>query len=205
MNSPSEPQLQSLNSASSSSAAILDHQIKTEETAALSTTSSQLSSGGPSSSTSRLSTPQPKGKLSNQATEPTELDPFYETLLEDQSWLPGDTKQEDFTPEVCKEIERKFWRGLGVGDPAWYGADMKGSSIPYGRRGEGFCSEDSDTDCYFLCVNDTGSLFTDETKEWNVANLPNLLNRLKLKKQLPGVNTPVSTVFFETNGRKRLC
>jgi hypothetical protein len=34
----------------------------------------------------------------------------------------------------------------------------------------------------------TGSLFTDETTAWNVAHLPNLLNRLKRK--LPGVNTP---------------
>lgn len=40
-----------------------------------------------------------------------------------------------------------------------------------------------------------GTLFTDETKDWNVGKLPNLLNRLKLKKQLPGVNTPVSLSF----------
>jgi hypothetical protein len=36
-----------------------------------------------------------------------------------------------------------------------------------------------------------GSFFTEETTEWNVAALPNLLNRLKMKRQLPGVNTPV--------------
>ncbi len=34
-----------------------------------------------------------------------------------------------------------------------------------------------------------GSLFTEETTSWNVAKLPNLLNRLKLKTKLPGVNT----------------
>ncbi|CED84781.1 DNA damage-responsive repressor GIS1/RPH1, jumonji superfamily [Phaffia rhodozyma] len=101
-----------------------------------------------------------KEQGSNVNNEPVEVDPFYDTLLNDQPWLPRDSKQEDFTPEVCKEIERKFWRGLGLGDSAWYGADLR------------------------------GSLFTDETKEWNVAHLPNLLNRLKLKKQLPGVNTP---------------
>lgn len=35
-----------------------------------------------------------------------------------------------------------------------------------------------------------GSLFTEETTAWNVANLPNVLNRLNLKRKVPGVNTP---------------
>lgn len=33
-------------------------------------------------------------------------------------------------------------------------------------------------------------MFTDETTEWNVASLPNVLNRLNLKRKVPGVNTP---------------
>lgn len=49
-------------------------------------------------------------------------------------------------------------------------------------------------------------MFTDETKDWNVGKLPNLLNRLKLKKQLPGVNTPVSLGFSRSKsvGEKEL-
>jgi hypothetical protein len=35
-----------------------------------------------------------------------------------------------------------------------------------------------------------GSLFTEETTAWNVASLPNVLNRLNLKRKVPGVNTP---------------
>ena len=48
--------------------------------------------------------------------------------------------------------------------------------------------------CYRHLANGcpTGSLFTDETKSWNVAHLPSLLNRLlpSSSNGLPGVNTP---------------
>ncbi|POW12859.1 hypothetical protein PSTT_04099 [Puccinia striiformis] len=40
------------------------------------------------------------------------------------------------------------------------------------------------------------SLFDERTKDWNVANLDNLLNRLKLRKKIPGVNTPY--LYFGT-------
>lgn len=86
--------------------------------------------------------------------------PIYDTLLSTHPWLPPSTSPKDFTPSVCRTLERKFWRELGVGEPAWYGADLQ------------------------------GTLFTPETETWNVGKLPNLLNRLKLRKQLPGVNTP---------------
>lgn len=88
------------------------------------------------------------------------VDPWYETFNPRSDWLPNETKEEDYTEEGCRNLERKFWRELGLGEACWYGADMK------------------------------GSLFTDETTSWNVAHLPNLLNRLNLKKKLPGVNTP---------------
>lgn len=47
-------------------------------------------------------------------------------ILEDKPWLPADTKPEDYTPEACRELERKFWRTMGLGEPAWYGADLEG-------------------------------------------------------------------------------
>jgi hypothetical protein len=89
-----------------------------------------------------------------------EVDPWYDTFDPHSDWLPKETSQEDYTEDGCRALERKFWRELGLGEACWYGADMK------------------------------GSLFTDLTTSWNVAHLPNLLNRLNLKRKLPGVNTP---------------
>ncbi|KAJ1021695.1 hypothetical protein NDA16_003831 [Ustilago loliicola] len=66
----------------------------------------------------------------------------------------------DWTPEVCREIESEYWRSLNFGKPPMYGADLK------------------------------GTLFDDRTKHWNVGKLDNVLTRLRLKRKLPGVNTP---------------
>lgn len=66
----------------------------------------------------------------------------------------------DWTPEVCREIESEYWRSLNFGKPPMYGADLK------------------------------GTLFDDRTKDWNVGKLDNVLTRLRLKRKLPGVNTP---------------
>ncbi|KAG8995096.1 hypothetical protein FRB94_009473 [Tulasnella sp. JGI-2019a] len=85
---------------------------------------------------------------------------FYNEFEPRASWLPKDTSPEDYTPEACRELERLFWRSCGIGIPAQYGADM------------------------------SGSLFTKDTTEWNVAQLPSFLSRLCLNKSLPGVNTP---------------
>jgi JmjC domain, hydroxylase len=85
---------------------------------------------------------------------------FYGSFDPHSSWLPPDTNPSDYTPEACRNLERNFWRTCGIGTPAWYGADMQ------------------------------GSLFTDTTTTFNVAHLPSLLTRLKLRKPLPGVNTP---------------
>jgi hypothetical protein len=91
---------------------------------------------------------------------PPTIDPWYESFSPSKDWVPQGTSQSDYTEEGCRSLERKFWRELGLGEACWYGADMK------------------------------GSLFTEETTSWNVAHLPNLLNRLNLKRKLPGVNTP---------------
>lgn len=71
-----------------------------------------------------------------------------------------DTRPEDWSAEVCQAIEREYWRGLNYGKPPMYGADL------------------------------AGTLFTDETKHWNVGKLDNILTRLRLRRKLPGVTTP---------------
>ncbi|KAI0065221.1 JmjC-domain-containing protein [Artomyces pyxidatus] len=87
---------------------------------------------------------------------------FLEKFDPDSDWLPPNTTPFDYTPEFCQKLERQFWRNCGLGKPAWYGADM------------------------------AGSLFTDETKVWNVAHLPSVLDRIlpSSVSGLPGVNTP---------------
>ncbi|KAH9979809.1 JmjC domain, hydroxylase-domain-containing protein [Russula compacta] len=87
---------------------------------------------------------------------------FMKSFNPHTDWLPPNTRPEDYTPEFCKDLERRFWRNCGFGAPAMYGADME------------------------------GSLFTDKTKSWNVGHLPSLLNRLlpSSSNGLPGVNTP---------------
>lgn len=87
---------------------------------------------------------------------------FLENFDPHSDWLPPNTTPFDYTIVWNKDIERKYWRNLGLGVPAWYGADM------------------------------AGSLFTDATKVWNVAHLPSTLTRLlpASSKGLPGVNTP---------------
>lgn len=67
---------------------------------------------------------------------------------------------QDWAMDVCKAIEKEYWRGLNYGKPPMYGADL------------------------------SGTLFTDETKEWNIGKLDNILTRLRLKRRLPGVTTP---------------
>ncbi|GBE85715.1 hypothetical protein SCP_0802370 [Sparassis crispa] len=87
---------------------------------------------------------------------------FLEKFDPHSDWLPPNTTPFDYTPEFCKELERRYWRNCGLGRPAWYGADMQ------------------------------GTLFTSETKSWNVAHLESALSRLlpASSQGLPGVNTP---------------
>ena len=52
---------------------------------------------------------------------------FIDVFEPHSAWLPSDTKPEDYAPEFCHQLERRFWRGLGLGGkPAWYGADTQG-------------------------------------------------------------------------------
>lgn len=93
-------------------------------------------------------------------SQPNTIDPFYETFDPTTAWLPKDTQTEDYTPEACSGMEKKFWKSLMTREPSWYGADLQ------------------------------GSLFADKSTPWNVSCLPNLLNRCALTKKLPGVNSP---------------
>jgi hypothetical protein len=105
---------------------------------------------------------------------------FLKSFNPQTDWLPPNTRSQDYTPEFCKDLERRFWRNCGFGTPAMYGADMEGRT-----RGPFFFHQSVNT-------YPTGSLFTDKTKSWNVAHLPSLLSRLlpSSSNGLPGVNTP---------------
>ena len=106
---------------------------------------------------------------------------FFKSFNPRTDWLPPDTRPGDYTPEFCKMLERQYWRNCGFGTPAMYGADMEGC-IP--SHHFIFPLDES-------CLS-SGSLFTDQTKSWNVAHLPSLLSRLlpSSANGLPGVNTP---------------
>lgn len=88
------------------------------------------------------------------------IDPFYHNFDPETAWLPKDTRPEDYTAEACLNLEKRLWKSLMTREPSWYGADLQ------------------------------GSLFVDKETPWNVSNLPNLLNRCRLTKTLPGVNSP---------------
>ncbi|KAL0068341.1 hypothetical protein AAF712_004728 [Marasmius tenuissimus] len=107
---------------------------------------------------------QPQTKQTKEAkqAERAEKDQtFLEEFDPQTHWLPPNTKPEDYTPEFCAKLERQYWRNCGLGKPPWYGADTQ------------------------------GSLYTDETTEWNVAHLESELSRLLPSEGgLPGVNTP---------------
>jgi hypothetical protein len=52
---------------------------------------------------------------------------FMQSFNPHTDWLPPNTRPEDYTPEFCKDLERRYWRNCGFGAPAMYGADMEGS------------------------------------------------------------------------------
>ncbi|WWC87482.1 uncharacterized protein L201_002372 [Kwoniella dendrophila CBS 6074] len=112
------------------------------------------------SSTSSHSSPEPTNPATPEAESDSEhVEPWYKSFNPSEDWLPKETKPEDYNAETCAAMERHLWKNMGIGEPSWYGADME------------------------------GSLFVDEKTPWNVAHLPNLLNRWDLK-HLPGVNAP---------------
>ena len=61
-----------------------------------------------------------------QRAEPTEEE--WAAFVDKYEELPHGMKKEDYTIELMREIERRYWRTLTFGEPAMYGADMKGKS-----------------------------------------------------------------------------
>lgn len=142
-------------------------------------TPSATSNLNPSTSTA-ITTSKRKPRLTGRALTDSTTAEEWETFnhetcwldeaLEDPSSKPESStstssnalipKASDWSPSYCKELEGEYWRGLNFGKPPMYGADLK------------------------------GTLFTDQTRDWNVGKLDNLLTRLKMKKKLPGVTTP---------------
>jgi hypothetical protein len=111
-----------------------------------------------------------------QRAEPTleEWQTFMSTFEE----LPHGMKKEDYTIELLREVERRYWRTLTFGEPPMYGADMKGEFL--------LLSRSTSTDGMYL-----GSLFDDQTKAWNVASLGDLLPKLApVSCKIPGVVSP---------------
>ena len=53
-------------------------------------------------------------------------DAFWETFDPVADRLPPNTSPHDYTNEFCAKLERKFWRDIGLGRAAWYGADSAG-------------------------------------------------------------------------------
>ncbi|OXG39396.1 specific transcriptional repressor [Cryptococcus neoformans Th84] len=105
------------------------------------------------------STPLKPGSPTKDIMVEKPINSWYGSFNPKVDWLPEDTRLEDYSLEACVALERRFWKNMGLGEPSWYGADME------------------------------GSLFMDEKTPWNVAHLPNLLNRWDLR-HLPGVNAP---------------
>ncbi|GAA5968528.1 hypothetical protein JCM21900_006633 [Sporobolomyces salmonicolor] len=101
-----------------------------------------------------------KKRQSNlQRAEPTEEE--WTAFCAKFDELPHGMKKEDYTVEMMRDFERRYWRTLTFGEPPMYGADM------------------------------AGSLFTDSTTAWNVAHLGDLLPKLAPKNcSIPGVVSP---------------
>jgi len=73
--------------------------------------------------------PTREEKEASLAEKATKDAAFLESFDIKTSWLPPNTRPEDYTPEFCKELERQYWRNCGLGKPAWYGADMQGAFV----------------------------------------------------------------------------
>ncbi|GAA5931991.1 uncharacterized protein JCM15063_001094 [Sporobolomyces koalae] len=106
------------------------------------------------------SAPQKKKRLTNlQKAEPTEEE--WQAFSAKFEELPHGMKKADYTVEMMRDFERRYWRTLTFGEAPMYGADM------------------------------AGSLFNDSTTAWNVAHLGDLLPKLAPQAcSIPGVVSP---------------
>lgn len=124
----------------------------------------------PPSSGSSHSSPDPP-----KTPEIEAVDDWYRTTDFKTAWLPKGTQPEDYTTEACAKLQEKYWKTMGLGEPSWYGADLMQGRSTRGTR-------------ILVTLTDSGSLFADVKTPWNVAHLPNLLDRINCV--VPGVNEP---------------
>lgn len=76
----------------------------------------------------------PKKRLTNlQRAEPT--DEEWAAFVQHFEELPHGMKKEDYTVELMRDIERRYWRTLTFGEAPMYGADMAGKLETAGRQG----------------------------------------------------------------------
>lgn len=57
--------------------------------------------------------------------EPTDAE--WDAFMKKYDELPHGMRKEDYTVDMMREIERRYWRGLVFGNAPMYGADMAGS------------------------------------------------------------------------------
>jgi hypothetical protein len=89
----------------------------------------QATSNGMREGMQGVETEEPASQRANEDTSKdaeSDMDAWYQTFDLLKDWLPTDTTIDDYTVDACRELERKFWRGLSLGEPSWYGADLKG-------------------------------------------------------------------------------
>ena len=118
-----------------------------------------------------------------QKAEPTEEE--WEAFSNKFTELPHGMKKEDYTVEMMRDFERRYWRTLTFGEPPMYGADMAGQSLYL------FTLLRSIWMSMLTILRVLGSLFDDSTTAWNVAHLGDLLPKLAPKAcSIPGVVSP---------------
>lgn len=76
--------------------------------------------------TSTNQPPAAKRLTKNQKAEPTEEE--WQAFSEKFEELPRGMKKEDYTVEMMRDFERRYWRTLTFGESPMYGADMAGQS-----------------------------------------------------------------------------
>ncbi|GAA6035462.1 hypothetical protein JCM8097_000266 [Rhodosporidiobolus ruineniae] len=120
-----------------------------------------LSGADPSASTSATPDLKPSKKRPSNQERAVPTDAEWAAFSAQFEALPHGMKKEDYTVELMRDFERRYWRTLTFGEPPMYGADM------------------------------AGSLFSDSTKAWNVAHLGDLLPKLAPGAcSIPGVVSP---------------
>ena len=72
------------------------------------------------------SSPDSLAKTPETDQEREPIPQWYDAFHPGADWLPKETHFEDYTPEACASLERRFWKNMGLGEPSWYGADLQG-------------------------------------------------------------------------------